>query len=123
MKRCIFALLTLALVVSSSCRVMRPISGAHSDMTLHMQYDSICREHVRYVWLKGDTIREIDSVLIYRWRVKHDSVCLIDTLYVPQYYEPKDYQFCKRSAIGLYIGLTLMVLGIILYIAARIMRR
>lgn len=122
-KTYLYLLLTLAALLVSSCRTLAPISGGTHTIEVLQRYDSICREHYRYMYITGDTIYITDSIYIDRWRIKHDSICRNDTIYVPQYYEPDDYQFCKRSAIGFYIGIAVMVLGIGFVIIGRCLLR
>lgn len=123
MRRYAYILLTLAALSLNACRGLRPIEGAHREYNMHTQFDSISRDHFRFTWTFGDTIHITDSIYIDRWRIKHDSICRTDTIYVPQYYEPDDYQFCKRSAIGFYIGLAVMIMGIGFVIIGRCLLR
>lgn len=93
------------------------MSGGTHTIEVLQRYDSICREHYRYVYVQGDTIRIIDSIYIFQVREIHDSINIHDTIYEPVEVIPPKYayyQSCTRIMWGMVIAFTLIIAFVIL---------
>lgn len=75
----------LLILLCPACRVQQlpTVERVHHDLQIQLQYDSISRDHYRYVWLAGDTVHVTDSIFIDRWRVRTDSIVRVDSIPYP----------------------------------------
>ena len=74
MKMYLYILAIAAIISAPGCRCVAPVTGVAHGIDVRLQYDSISREHVRYVFLTGDTIHERDTIREYKWRVRTDTI-------------------------------------------------
>jgi len=76
----------LALFIFSACSP-KVVQKTHLEYrTLHdVQVDSFWRDRFRIVYMRGDTVRVIDSVIVnqLRIRIQHDTLHVIDSIPVP----------------------------------------
>ena len=100
-----------------------PIVEQSHDFEVSMRYDSVAREHVRIMYIKGDTIHTTDSVTIVRWRCKTDTIIKEVKKDVPVEVPPKDYYFCKRCTWGLFLLLGFALLTLFLVFMGKVMKR
>lgn len=93
----------------------------NTDIT--SRFDSISRDHVRFVWLtpgeRHDTLHILDSIYIDRWRVRTDSILRtdsivrIDTIVTTVEIEKPYKAFLVKSGIALWIIVSLILLAVV----------
>lgn len=123
MKKSLLILCLLTVISLDGCRTYVPIVEQSHDLEVRMRYDSVARDHVRIMYIKGDTIHTTDSVTIVRWRCKTDTITKEVKKDVPIEVPPKDYDFCKRCTWGLFLllGVSLLALGLVFMV--KVMKR
>lgn len=123
MKKLLFILCLLMAISLDGCRTYVPIVDQSHDLEVRMRYDSVSRDHVRFMYIKGDTIHKTDSVTIVRWKCRTDTITREVKMDVPVEVPPKDYYFCKRCTWGLFLllGVALLSLGFVFMV--KVMRR
>lgn len=92
-------------------------------LDVRMQYDSISRERVRFILVKGDSIVIHDSINVTEWRVRVDSFIQHDT--VPEVVEvtPPLYYIYRRSTFTLAAIVLLLTAIIVTAIVLRVRGR
>lgn len=105
------------------CRTYVPIVERSHDLEVRLRYDSVARDHVRIMYIKGDTIHTTDSVTIIQWRCRTDTIVREVEKEIPVEVPPKDYDFCKRCTWGLFLLLGLAMLALILWVIVLLIRQ
>lgn len=123
MKKSLLILCLLTVISLDGCRTYVPIAEQSHDLEVSMRYDSVARDHVRIMYIKGDTIHTTDSVTIVRWRCKTDTITKEVKKDVPIEVPPKDYYFCKRCTWGLFLLLGFALLSLGLVFMVKVMRK
>lgn len=123
MKKYLLILCLLMVICLDGCRTYVPIVERSHDLEVRLRYDSVARDHVRIMYIKGDTIHTTDSVTIVRWKCKTDTIIKEVKKDVPVEVPPKDYEFCKRCTWGsfLLLGFALLSLGLVFMV--KVIRR
>lgn len=123
MKKYLLILCLLMAISLDGCRTYVPIVEQSHDLEVRMRYDSVARDHVRIMYIKGDTIHTTDSVTIVRWKCKTDTITREVKKEVPIEVPPKDYYFCKRCTWGLFLLLGFALLTLFLVFMVKVMKR
>lgn len=115
MKKYLLILCLITVICLDGCRTYVPIVEQSHNLEVRMRYDSVARDHVRIMYIKGDTIHTTDSVTIVRWKFRTDTITREVKMDVPVEVPPKDYYFCKRCTLGLFLllGFALLTLGFV----------
>lgn len=123
MKKSLLILCLLMVISLDGCRTYVPIVERSHDLEVRLRYDSVARDHVRIMYIKGDTIHTTDSVTIVRWKCRTDTIVKEVEKEVPVEVPPKDYDFCKRCTWGLFLLLGFALLTLVLGFMVKVMRR
>lgn len=110
-------------VALDGCRTYVPIVERSHDIDVRLRYDSVARDHVRIMFIKGDTIHTTDSVTIERYSCTTDTIVREVEKEVPIEVPPKDYNFCKRCTWALFLLLGLGMLALILWVIVLLIRQ
>lgn len=121
MKKYLLILCLLIVICLDGCRTYVPIVERSHDMEVRMRYDSVARDHVRTMYIKGDTIHTTDSVIIERWKCRTDTIVREVEKEVPVEVPPNDYDFCKRCTRWLFIltGIALLTLLLVFMVKVK----
>lgn len=122
MKKLLLILSLLTLICLDGCRTYVPIVDQSHDLEVRLRYDSVARDHVRIMYIKGDTIHTTDSVTIVRFKCKTDTIIKEVKKEVPVEVPPKDYYFCKRCTFGLFLFLGFALLTLFLVLMVKVKR-
>lgn len=122
MKKLLFTLCLLMVICLDGCRTYVPILDQSHNLDVRMRYDSVSRDHVRIMYIKGDTIHTTDSVTILRLECKSDTIIKEVKKEVPVEVPPKDYYFCKRCTFGLFLFLGFALLTLFLVLMVKVKR-
>lgn len=123
MKKSLLTLCLLMVICLDGCRTYVPIVERSHDLEVRLRYDSVARDHVRIMYIKGDSIHTTDSVTIVRWMCRTDTIEREVEKEVPVEVPPKDYDFCKRCTWVLFILLGSALLTLVLVFMVKVMRR
>lgn len=123
MKKYLLILCLLMVICLDGCRTYVPIVERSHDLEVRMRYDSVARDHVRIMYIKGDTIHTTDSVTIVRWKCRTDTIVREVEKEVPVEVPPKDYDFCKRCTLWLFLLIGLALLTLLLVFMVKWVKR
>lgn len=122
MKRSLLILSLLMAISLDGCRTYVPIVEQSHDIEVRMRFDSVARDHVRIMYIKGDTIHTTDSVTIVRWKCRTDTITKEVKKDVPIEVPPKDYYFYKRCTLGLFLFLGFALLTLFFVFRVKVKR-
>lgn len=123
MKKYLLILCLLMVIALDGCRTYVPIVERSHDIDVRLRYDSVARDHVRIMFIKGDTVHTTDSVTTVHWRCQTDTIVREVEKEVPIEVPPKDYNFCKRCTWALFLLLGLGMLALILWVIVLLIRQ
>lgn len=123
MKKYLLISCLLMVIALDGCRTYVPIVERSHDIDVRLRYDSVARDHVRIMFIKGDTIHTTDSVTIVRWKCRTDTTIREVEKEVPVEVPPKDYDFCKRCTWALFLLLGFAMLALVAVIMVKVVRR
>lgn len=123
MRKLLLILLTLTTLALDSCRTYVPIVERSHDIDVRLRYDSIARDHVRIMFIKGDTVHTTDSVTIVQWKCRTDTIVREVEKDRPVEVPPKDYNFCRVCTGVLFLLLVFALLTLVLVFMIKVMRR
>lgn len=121
MRKLLLILLTLAALALDGCRTYVPIIERSHDIDVRLRYDSIARDHVRIMFIKGDTVHTTDSVTIVQWKCRTDTIVREVEKDRPVEVPPKDYNFCRVCTGCLFLLVFILIIGLVCYIALRVL--
>ncbi|MDE6339764.1 MAG: hypothetical protein K2K97_08270 [Muribaculaceae bacterium] len=131
MKNLILTFVCLLLFMSCTRKIYLPVE------TVRMEYKDNIREihttdsvtDTRFVYVKGDTVKDYRDKVQWRNRIIHDSIYIskTDTICVPYAIEKTmtKWQKTKMDLGGIAIGVLLTILGIVIlyFVKNKITRR
>lgn len=108
-------LLLMMLCGCRSVRTVETVRDVYKTRTDTVR-DSICKDVFRNVYLKGDTVHEVERVkeVVYRYRTRNDTVIRNDTVYVRYTVEKKQPQSVPVWIFVAVVAVALIELYIIL---------
>lgn len=119
----------LACISLVSCRTQYvALPSSHSTIEVAHRYDSISRDHVRYVFIEDGQTRISDTVTITNWKVRIDTIHTVDSIPYPvEVPVPGEMtqrqQFLYNSGLSAWLILALLALGGLIYITIKAIKR
>lgn len=123
MRKYLLIFVMLGALALDGCRTYVPIVERSHDIDVRLRYDSVARDHVRIMFIKGDTVHTTDSVTIVQWKCRTDTIVRWKEKDVPVEVPPKDYTFCRACTGVLFLLVFLLVIGLVVGIAVRVLTR